>query len=369
MNPRSFPPEWRRATDSATGASVLQWTSHPCMNHHLYFTNPTCSADTRRGFFVSYRNGYPNLFSIDLTTGGLLQLTERKDINPFSLAPSLDSAWVYFSAGSFVRAVSTTTGEEQEISRLTADLLGNCSISADGHYLAIALRHAEDCEMAVVDLRSGRTELVTRAKEIGHIQFCPGDSSLLEFSGTVRQRIWLHDRRSGENRYLYDQPASEWIVHESWLGGGEEVVFVHWPKRLCAISRKGGQPRVLSEINAWHACSNRDGSLCVADTAHPDRGLILIDTKTGKWRTLCMPGASCRGTQWLFDQPAIGAGMDTSIIRSRQPELDPPPKPTDPASTYGPQWSHPHPRFTPDERHVVYTSDRGGWSQVYMVAC
>lgn len=339
------------------------------MNHHLYFTNPTCSADGRRGFFVSYRTGYPNLFSIDLQTGDLLQLSDRCDINPFSPAPSLDSAWLYFSAGNCVRAVSTTTGEDREISRLSANLLGNCSLSADGHFLAIALRHSEYCEMAVVDLRTFRTEMVARAKEIGHIQFCPSDSSLLEYSGTVHQRIWLHNRRTGENRYLYDQPASEWIVHESWLGAGEEVMFVHWPKRLCAISRNGGAPRVLANINTWHASSNRDGTLCIADTVHPDRGLILIDPRTGQWRTLCMPGATCRGTQWVHDQPAMGAGIDTSIIRSKQPELDPPPKPTDTASTYGPQWSHPHPRFSPDERQVIYTSDRDGWSQVYMVEC
>jgi hypothetical protein len=95
--------------------------------------------------------------------------------------------------------------------------------------------------------------------------------------------------------------------------------------------------------------------------------LLLIDPKTGNHRVLCQPRATSRGTQWRFDKPALGAGIDTSIIRSDTPEKDKPPHPDDPASVYGPQWSHPHPTFTADGRHVIYTSDKDGWSQVYQV--
>ncbi|MCC6391108.1 MAG: PD40 domain-containing protein, partial [Bryobacterales bacterium] len=36
-------------------------------------------------------------------------------------------------------------------------------------------------------------------------------------------------------------------------------------------------------------------------------------------------------------------------------------------TVYGPQWTHPHPSFSPDERLVVYASDRTGHPQVYVV--
>jgi Tol biopolymer transport system component len=33
---------------------------------------------------------------------------------------------------------------------------------------------------------------------------------------------------------------------------------------------------------------------------------------------------------------------------------------------YGPQWTHPHPSYSPDERLVVFASDRTGTTQVYV---
>ena len=33
---------------------------------------------------------------------------------------------------------------------------------------------------------------------------------------------------------------------------------------------------------------------------------------------------------------------------------------------YGPQWTHPHPSFSPDERRVIYASDVSGHPQVYV---
>ena len=36
-------------------------------------------------------------------------------------------------------------------------------------------------------------------------------------------------------------------------------------------------------------------------------------------------------------------------------------------TVYGPQWTHPHPSFSPDERKVVFASDKTGHPQVYVV--
>ena len=37
-------------------------------------------------------------------------------------------------------------------------------------------------------------------------------------------------------------------------------------------------------------------------------------------------------------------------------------------TVYGPQWTHPHPSFSPSERWVVYASDVSGRPQVYAAA-
>lgn len=364
---KRFAPEWKRFTDEVTGARILQWTSSPSMNHHFYFTNPTVSEDGRRGYFVSYRTGYPNLFAIDLDNGELTQLSDRVDINPFSPAPARAAPWIFVSARDCVRAIHTGTGEDRELCRFDTNKLGNCSLNVAGSLLAIGLRHDDGGALALVDTSTGRYEILTRAREVGHIQFCPGNDSLLMYSGTGRQRIWIHDRRTGTNRWVYEQKEGEWIVHESWLGAGGEIIFPHWPRALRAIHPDGTGVRTIAETNAWHACSNRTGTRIVCDTNHPDRGLRLIDPRTGAHRPLCHPRATQRGTHWVHHTPAAGAGIDTSIIRSATPEKDTPPHPDDPPSTYGPQWSHPHPTFTADGRRVVYTSDRERWSQVYEV--
>lgn len=367
MHPHRLAPEWRRSNDRLTGAAILQWTSHPAMQHHFYFTNPTVSADGRQGFFISYRTGYPNIFSIDLETGELTQVTDRVDVNPFSPTRSTASPLIYFSARSSVWAVSSATGEATELCRFPPCRLGNCSLDAEGNWLAVGLRRADHCQLALVETRTGRHEIVAQQAEIGHIQFCPRDANLLLFSGPPDCRLWVHDRTTGQTRPVYRQGADEWIVHESWLGVGEEILFTHWPHALGAIHPDGGGRRTVAAINAWHACSNRRGTQIVCDTNHPDRGLLLIDPATGAFATLCCPDATSRGTQWRHSLPATGAGIDTSIIRSDTPETDPPPKPDDPASTYGPQWTHPHPSFSPDGGWVIYTSDRDGWSHVYSV--
>lgn len=368
MKLQTIKPEWRQVVDESTGTSLVQWTSDETMNHHFYFTNRTISADGSRGYFVSYRTGYPNLFGIDLITGEITQLSNRVDINPFSPSLSSRSPWIYVSARQCIHAISTQGDEDRELCRFKTAKLGNCSLNSDGSLLAVALRHDDHCELAIVDTQTGTSEIAARAKEIGHIQFCPIDSDLLIYSGTVSQRIWLHDRRTGKQSWVYPQKPTEWIVHESWLGQSREILFPHWPKALRSIQADGSQSRTVTSVNAWHACSNPQGTLIVCDTNHPDRGLLLIDPHTGGYRVLCYPRATQRGTQWQHDLPAVGAGIDTSIIRSNSPELDPPPHPDDSASVYGPQWTHPHPTFSADGRTVIYTSDRDRWSHVYQAS-
>jgi oligogalacturonide lyase len=367
MKPARSRPEWKRLRDETTGAAILQWTSSRAMNHHFYFTNPTLSPDGTRGFFVSYRTGYPNLFSIELASGELTQLSDRVDLNPFSPSPSRTAPWIYVSAQNAVRAIHTETGEDRELCRFETTKLGNCSLSMDGSLLAVGLRFADHGELAIVETATGKFEIAAHAKEVGHIQFCPQNPDLLLYSGTVTQRIWLHDRRTGKDLWVYPQKPDEWIVHESWLGRGDEIIFTHWPRALRAIRPDGSGLRTVASVNAWHACASGEGASIVCDTAHPDRGLLLVRPDTGEYRVLCQPRATQRGTQWVFDKPASGPGIDTSILRSDSPENDKPPHPDDPPSPYGPQWSHPHPTFTTDGRSVVFTSDREGWSQVYQV--
>src|SRR5439155_441208 len=87
--------------------------------------------------------------------------------------------------------------------------------------------------------------------------------------------------------------------------------------------------------------------------------LCLVDSGSGEHRVLCFPGASNQGYQWEEPLPlgASGAapGWQTMVETTRG------------ETAYGPQWSHPHPSFSPDGRLVSYTSDAGGWPQAYVL--
>lgn len=366
---RRSPSERRELRDEKTGARLWQITTAEAMHHHFYFTNPSWPDDPRELYFISYRNGFPNLFAAAEPHGVITQLTDRVDINPFSPTVTRDGRRFYLSARDCVVEVDRETLRERVLAKFDGAKLGNCSLNAAGTRLAIGVRLAKCCRLALIELASGRTKILIEKAEVGHIQFCPADDNLLEYSGGPGERIWtIHADGSGD-RNLYPQQPGEWIVHESWLGDGSEIIFTHWPRALRAISRDSSRVRTIAAFNTWHQSSDRTGRWVVGDTNHPDIGLQLVNARTGERRTLCHPRATSRGTQWKLPEPAKGAGIDTSIIRGERPELDRPPQPSDATSVYGPQWSHPHPAFSPDGRRVVFTSDRDGWSQVYVAQC
>ncbi len=361
-------PERRTFRDVATGARVTRWTAAPAMHHQLYFTNSSWPAAGGRFYLICYRDGYPNLLACDEADGALMQVTARVDLNPFSPAVAPDGSALYATAGEQVLRIDAETLEVAPLARFAGARLGNCSLDPAGRRIAVGCRYDGYGELALVCCDGSGADAVLRCDEVGHLQFRPCDPETLLFSGPPTQRMWLVRADGSGLRPLYEQTTDEWIVHESWLGAGDEVIFTHWPRALRAIDPDSGAVRTVAEFAAWHACGRRDGRSIVCDTARPSRGLFLLDPITGAARRLCQPNASAQGRQWALTVPAAGAGIDTSIIRGDDPASDPAPTPAMPEGVYGPQWTHPHPSFSPDGRRVIYTSDNGGgWSHVYTV--
>ncbi len=342
-----FPSERKSLRDPRTGASILQLTDHPSINHNLYFLNPSCTPDGKKIIFTSYRTGEPNLFMADEETGQIVQLTQLDDMNPYSAVPANDNRRLFFSTREEVRAVDLETFDEEVLASFPGCRVGNCNLSGDGSLIVTVVRSEGKNEIAVVETDgSGARVVFETERAVGHVQFCRAEGNLILYSSDITQRMWLVRLDGTENRPLYLHDENEWITHESWLGQSYEVMFVHWPYALKGIDVRTEEVRIISDFNCWHPSSRPDGSLIVCDTVHPDIGLRLIDPKTGEHRPLCYPGSSCRGRQWTKTVPARG-------------KVD--------EGTYGPQWTHPHPSFSPDGRKVIYTSDRTGHPQVYLV--
>ncbi|MDP7279971.1 MAG: oligogalacturonate lyase family protein, partial [Candidatus Poribacteria bacterium] len=156
-------------------------------------------------------------------------------------------------------------------------------------------------------------------------------------------------------------------VHETFLGQQKELIVSHWYHALRRISLRTLEMKTIADFNAWHICSNSVGTKVLCDTVHPDIGLRLVDVGTGKHQAICYPQSSSGGSQWKKDRYAVAedwAKAAQSEDRSKalswmEMKVD---------TVYGPQWTHPHPSFSPDEKMVVYTSDISGSAQLYVAA-
>jgi oligogalacturonide lyase len=340
-----YPSEKRVFRDDETGVTLWQLTDYPAINHNPYFLNSAWADEGQRIIVTSYRSGLPNLYAIDEAGGEIYQLTDTGDISPWSACVGRDDRQVFFTAGTQLRMVDVRTARVEVVADFPADTrLGNCSLRPDGREIVTCARAGPfNLLLAIATDGSGHRELFETTELLAHAQFSPDGREVL-YAGNL-PRLWLVNADGSDNRVLRRQTHREWITHESWLDD-DEIVFSYWPHSLRAIRRDGSAERVIAAFNCWHPAATRDGSRIVCDTALPDRGIQLVAPASGARQTLCHPRASCGGYQWREPEPVWAGPV--------------------PEEAYGPQWTHPHPSFSPDGRKVVYTSDRTGTSQVYV---
>jgi len=352
-----FRPEANEFIDERTGAKIRQVTSHSSIHHHPFFLVPAYDDAMERLFFVSHRHGHPEIFAEIRSTGELQQVTNRSDLNEWSIYPSHCGNYVYYTAGHGAFRMNVNTFAEEILLDLSDYLMsdegavkmatGATALSFCDQYWVIRVSGDGESYLCVINTKTGKAEVILKRDHISHMMFCPDDSSLLFYAGPLTDRMWCIRRDGSENRRLYERKPGEWITHESWIPGAREVAFVDWPKGIRAVNVDTGRIRQVTTFNAWHAICNRNGTKMVADTNFPDIGLQLFNPLDGigKPATLCYPEASSIGEHWngLF------------------------PYANGPIKVYAPQHTHPHPSFSPDGKKVVYTSDRAGHSQVYEV--
>ncbi len=353
-----FPSESRSFTDAATGALIRQVTDQPSIHHQPFFFVPAYDDAMARLVFVSHRSGRPEIYAEDRASGRLAQLTERAGLAEYSIYPSHDGRYVYYTAGAGGYRVNTETQREERLvdfsqlgdTRLrergmVADAMGTTALSFDDRYWVLRFSIGERAHLAVIDTGSGDCDIILERDTIAHLMFCPDDNNLLYYAGPLKDRVWIINRDGSGNRRLYQRAPGEWITHEVWLPERRELAFVDWPKGIRAINVDSGAERRVSSFNAWHAICNCDGTLMVADTNFPDVGIQLFNPLDGIGEpvTLCRPGASNQGAHWGGPFPYEDG----------------------PIKVNAPQHTHPHPSFSPDSRRVVFTSDKSGWAQVY----
>jgi oligogalacturonide lyase len=154
-----------------------------------------------------------------------------------------------------------------------------------------------------------------------------------------RARTWKIDLRQGTDRQFLTVPYGYRATHESWTRDGSRFFFFRktrpgWaPVAICSIDKEGGDFRLHYEsdtIKLGHGSTSRDGGWFISDCQEPGiNELVLVNLQNGEGTVLCYPNSTVDG------------GHDAH--------------------------AHVHPSFSPQGNFVVYTSDRSGTPQVYVV--
>lgn len=352
-----YPKESRSFNDRHTGTHIRQVTTASAIHHHPFFIIPAYDYAMKRLIFISYRTGEAQIFAEERDTGQLRQLTDRKDLNEWSVHPSRNGEAVFFTAGTSGWRLDLDSLEEQELVNFATTkmnelgmvytAMGTTAVSHDDNWWAVRYNVGEESALTIVNTETGDNEIILCRESIGHLQFCPDDSNLLYYAGPLTDRLWVIHRDGTANRRLYNRNVqkNEWITHETWIPGTRELAFVDWPHGVRCINVDTDEERQITTINAWHAICNQNGTLMVADTNFPDIGIQTFDPRYEgeNPETICYPDASSIGEHWNGPFPYADG----------------------PINVYAPQHTHPHPSFSPDGKHVVYTSDRSGFAQIY----
>ncbi len=356
----------RELHDEQTGRRVLQLTDAPAINHHLYFLTPSLTPDESAVVFASYRTGRCEYFRRGFPGGDTVQLTDEPGVHGYSGLITPDGQRLLYTAEGAVRAVDLESLADETLARFSGGQLGECSLSADGRWVVTAIKRGGRSGLAVTATDGSGGEVVLEIdRTIIHPQFHPTDPNRIAYSQDPAPRMWWVRRDGSGNECLYEHGNDEFLVHETFLGQGAALIVVRWPHALLRFDLAARRFDTIAAFNAWHIGGSRDGRTLLCDTAHPDRGLQLVDVATGARRPLCHPRSSNGGSQWLKDRYAIAEDWAAAAAEKTE-ALSWMEKKTD--TVYGPQWTHPHPSFRPSERWVVYTSDVSGSPQVYAAA-
>jgi oligogalacturonide lyase len=361
-----YPSEHSEFADTATGARIHKLTAQPCINHATYFLQSSFSHDGETVLFISYRGGSAQLYSITPFPGGpIRQMTAGEGIHPFSPAFSRDGKEVFFIRSGSVWAIELEKLSERRIVSFDGSQLGECSLSASGQWLVAAIKKGAQSGLAVGRTDGTNWHVIPFPRTVIHPQFHPAEEDWIEFSGDPAPRMHRVRRDGSAMECLYEHGNDEFVVHETFLGTTGDLVYTVWPRELRRMNWNTREQSRIALFNAWHITPNRSGSKVLCDTNHPDRGIFIVDVTSGARQQVCLSQSSNEGSQWMKSSYALAADFEAARSAAKtegtvswmEVAKD---------TVYGPQWTHPHPSFSPDERRVVFASDRDGHPQVYV---
>lgn len=377
---KEFSAEKYNYRDEKTGLEVTQLTQGEANNFTFYFTDNSFISGDREIYFMSDRgSGTPELFNIfkmDLETGRIIQVTnELNGVGVHLHTKTPDGEILVYITGSQLKKVNTRTGQTVILYEEKPDIrLGQPFISPDKRFVGVPRNEnvnifyganytgfketmfaVKKGWITLFDLNNGQaTDIFEDTHWVGHFQFAPDDSTVAMFChegpwNLVQQRIWLIDTVRREVQPCFRQAEDDSVGHEFWTRDG--LIFfdnrrrghdgtitssktqatvepeIHSQIPFIGLADRSG--RVLRQIdmpfycNHYHA--NNDNTVLVGDEVE-DLVAVDISGEQPKLRTLCT-----HHTSWYKQQ------------------------------------THCHPTFSWNGDQVLFTSDRDGKCNVYLI--
>ncbi|MFC1582591.1 oligogalacturonate lyase family protein [Planctomycetota bacterium] len=360
-----WPVEMKEVKDLKTGLMLKQLTDYRGHSHHLYFTNPGWYAGGEKLLFGSDRENRNNLFSIELSTGAITQLTELEPLDPpyevgflkVCVNPHRNEA--YYIYGLEVRALDLDSLEERVLGKFDPGFrISMINCTADGTsicggefedlsskitidylrgYIGFAETHDAYPQSRIIKFAtdgSGQEVVWEEEYWIGHVNTSPTQPNILTFChegpwDKVDNRMWGLDLKTGKGWKIRERKENESVGHEYWYADGIHLGYHgRYPDKHAIF----GKIKYDDSDNVETPCEKETGH-----THSNDDNLIVGDggREVRLWKK---EGNVYSGPRMLAEH----------------------------RSTMNIQKVHVHPRFTADGRQVLFTSDWTGYGNVYL---
>ncbi len=354
--------EHKTFTAPESGLAVIQLTSDPAEDAHLYFTGDGFVPADHGLVFTSKRTGNWNLFYLNLETYQFTQLTDGKKISGTGAVVSPVTMEAYYRDGPLIKAVHLKTLAERTLNTVPVGYTtSSLSVTVDGKTLAYSIqenipvttktdkiysdmaeRFQKRPSCAVVTGRTDGTgwhEVIRQKKLFSHTLINPLNEAIILYChegpwDDVEQRLWLVDSAGRDNHLLRreEKPAVQ-IGHEYWFRDGIHV---------------GYQVKVQGEPKSIGIADVLDGSYLEYPTPYTDGHTQANSTGTG----FVGDGSE---TEPFINLYHLADGKLTGRHLWKH------------EGSFAQQHWHPHPRFSPDDKYVLFTSNRGGNGNVYLI--